>query len=136
MHYINQRRDRILRFFSTRELGNFLHILGRFLTNLHRKPGERLAKHPLGKIIPSGDGAPNLQISVPCRGRTRPDMLSTIWNSRKQFICPVISWCGWYALAQNQYIIHSPGVLSCIRAGANTGATCIRTEMNSPQDFG
>ena len=28
-----------------------------------------------------------------------------------------------------KYINNSPGVVSCIRAGANTGATCIRTEM-------
>ena len=26
---------------------------------------------------------------------------------------------------------NSPGVFSCIRAGATTGATCIRTEMKS-----
>ena len=26
---------------------------------------------------------------------------------------------------------YSPGIVSCIRAGVNTGATCIRTEMNS-----
>ena len=36
-----------------------------------------------------------------------------------------------YPLARNQYINNSPGIFSCIRAGANTGATCIRTEMNS-----
>ena len=36
-----------------------------------------------------------------------------------------------YTLARNQYINNSPGIFSCIRAGANTGATCIRTEMNS-----
>ena len=34
-----------------------------------------------------------------------------------------------YPLAQNQYINNSPGVFSCIRAGANTGAACIRTEL-------
>ena len=36
-----------------------------------------------------------------------------------------------YPLARNQYINNSPGVVSCFRAGANTGATCIRTELNS-----
>ena len=36
-----------------------------------------------------------------------------------------------YPLARNQYINNSPGIFSCIRTGANTGATCIRTEMNS-----
>ena len=34
-------------------------------------------------------------------------------------------------LARNQYINNSLGFFSCIRAGANTGATCIRTEMKS-----
>ena len=33
-----------------------------------------------------------------------------------------------YPLARNQYINNSPGIFSCIRAGANTGAACIRTE--------
>ena len=36
-----------------------------------------------------------------------------------------------YPLARNQYINNSPGVFSCIRAGANTGATCIRPEIIS-----
>ena len=36
-----------------------------------------------------------------------------------------------YPLARNQYINNSQGVFSCIREGANTGATCICTEMNS-----
>ena len=36
-----------------------------------------------------------------------------------------------YPLARNQYMNNSPGVFSCIRAGVNTGATCIRTEMKS-----
>ena len=35
-----------------------------------------------------------------------------------------------YPLARNQYISNSPGVSSRIRAGANTVATCIHTEMN------
>ena len=34
-------------------------------------------------------------------------------------------------LARNQYINNSPGIFSCTRAGANTGATCIRTDMKS-----
>ena len=33
-----------------------------------------------------------------------------------------------YPLARNQYINNSPGILSCTRAGANTGAACIRTK--------
>ena len=36
-----------------------------------------------------------------------------------------------YPRARNQYINNSPGIFSCIRAGASTGATCIRTELNS-----
>ena len=36
-----------------------------------------------------------------------------------------------YPLAQNQFINNSPGIFSCIREGANTGATCIRPDMNS-----
>ena len=36
-----------------------------------------------------------------------------------------------YPLARSQYINNSPGVFSCIRTRANTGAMCIRTEMNS-----
>ena len=31
-------------------------------------------------------------------------------------------------LARNQYMNSLPGIFSCIRAGANTGAACIRTE--------
>ena len=36
-----------------------------------------------------------------------------------------------YPLARNQYINNSPEIFSCIRAGANTGATCIRPEITS-----
>ena len=36
-----------------------------------------------------------------------------------------------YPLARNQYTNNSPGISSCIRAGANAGATCIRTEISS-----
>ena len=32
-------------------------------------------------------------------------------------------------------INNSPGVVSCIHAGANAGAACICTEMNSPQNL-
>ena len=39
-------------------------------------------------------------------------------------------------LARNQYIINSPGIFPCIRAGANTGAACIPTEMNSLPNMG
>ena len=36
-----------------------------------------------------------------------------------------------YPLARNQYINNSPGIFSCIRTRANTGATCIRPEIIS-----
>ena len=36
-----------------------------------------------------------------------------------------------YPLARNPYINNSPEIFSCIRAGANTGATCIRPEIIS-----
>ena len=36
-----------------------------------------------------------------------------------------------YPLARNQYINNSPGIFSCVRAGANTGATRIRPEKIS-----
>ena len=40
-----------------------------------------------------------------------------------------------YPLARNQYINNSPGIFSCIRAGADTCAACICTEINSPKIF-
>ena len=36
-----------------------------------------------------------------------------------------------YPLARNQYMNNSPGIFSCIRAGANTGASCIHPERSS-----
>ena len=49
---------------------------GDVLTNLHSKPGEK-GKHSTGEHNKksSGDGAPKLQISVPCRGRTCAETL-------------------------------------------------------------
>ena len=44
-------------------------------------------------------------------------------------------WAKKHPLARNQYINNSQGLFSCIRAGANTGATCICTEMNSPKNL-
>ena len=40
-----------------------------------------------------------------------------------------------YPLARNQYINNSPRIFFCIRAGANTGATCIRPEIISLKNF-
>ena len=56
--------------FSTGFFAAFSRFWGARLTKLHREPGEK-AKNPVESS--SGDGAPKLQISVPCRGRTRPD---------------------------------------------------------------
>ena len=61
-------------FFCARISRNFHHIPGRFpnkipTDNLEKKEsstGENSRKS-------SGDSAPKLQISVPCRGQTRPD---------------------------------------------------------------
>ena len=63
---------------STRKSGNFFHILGRcpFNLKLHRKPGEKGQESTGKKKKSNGDGALKLQISVPCRGRTRPDQCS------------------------------------------------------------
>ena len=36
-----------------------------------------------------------------------------------------------YPWHENKNIHNSPGVFCCIRAGANTGAACVRTVMNS-----
>ena len=59
---------RVCAFFSARKSGIFLHILGRFLTKLHSKPGEREKIHWRKFKKSSGDSAPKLQISVPCLG--------------------------------------------------------------------
>ena len=63
----------ILHFFSARKSGKFLNILGSFPKS-HRKPGER-GKNTTGENSTKsrGDGTPKLQISAPCRGRTRPE---------------------------------------------------------------
>ena len=49
-----------------------LHFRAAFLTELHRKPGEKGKVHWRKFKQSSGEGAPQLQISVSCRG-TRPD---------------------------------------------------------------
>ena len=60
-------------FLSARKSGNFLHILGAnsllsYTVNLEKK--EKIHWRKFKKS--SGDIAPKLQISVPCRGRTCP----------------------------------------------------------------
>ena len=39
-------------------------------------------------------------------------------------------------LARNQYINNSPGIFTCVHAGADTGTACICTETNSPHIWG
>ena len=73
----NQRRDRILRLSLRLHIGQFSPPCGAindFLPKLHSKPGEK-GKTSTGKRSKksSGENAPKLQISVPCRGRTCPD---------------------------------------------------------------
>ena len=62
--------------FSTGFFATFSRFEGAHLTKLHREPGE---KAKIQWRASSGDGAPKLQISVPCCGRTCPD-----------YGCPVI----------------------------------------------
>ena len=56
--------------FSTWKPGNFLHIWGHLLTKLHRSQEKQEEN---SKKNNQWSGAPKLQTSVPCRGRTRPD---------------------------------------------------------------
>ena len=64
------RREKILRVFLRPEIGQFSpHFGGISLPSYTEKPGEKGRKVQKS----SGDGAPKLQISVPCRGRTRPE---------------------------------------------------------------
>ena len=66
---------RLYAFVSARKWCKFLHIWGKFLTKLHRKPGE-IGRNPLEKIKnpASGENSLKLQISVPHRGRSCPDI--------------------------------------------------------------
>ena len=48
------------------------------------------------------------------------------------------SWCchsSMYPLARNQHTNDSPGIFSCLHAGANTGAACISSAMNSTKNM-
>ena len=69
-----QRRDRILRFFLYSEIGQFSPHFGAISFLNYTVNLENRGENPLEKIQKSsGDGAPKLQISVPCRGRTCPE---------------------------------------------------------------
>ena len=74
----SQGRDRILHFLLRPEIGQFSPHFGaislpNYTENLEKR--EKSAGEN-NKKKASGDGAPKLQISVPCRGRTRPDLLT------------------------------------------------------------
>ena len=65
----SQRRDRILRFFLRPEIGQFSPHFGAISSLNHTNNLEKKEKNPLEKFKKSsGDGAPKLQISVPCPG--------------------------------------------------------------------
>ena len=57
--------------FSTGFFATFSRFWGARLTKLHINTGEK--KQKIQWRASSGDGAPKLQISVPCRGRTSPE---------------------------------------------------------------
>ena len=65
--------------FSTGFFATFSRFWGARLTKLHINTGEKARK--IQWRASSGDGAPKLQISVPCRGRTCPDVLNRSDNS-------------------------------------------------------
>ena len=67
--------------FSTRKSGNFVHFVG------HNKPGEGKRKNPLEIVQKTRDGAPKLQISIPCRRRTPPDPKQMTRNLQTRSLC-------------------------------------------------
>ena len=95
------RRDRILCFFLRPEIGQISPHLGaislqNYTENLEKEEKSLEKKNPL-----SGEGAPKLQISVPCYGRTLPEGLSPslqwlFWGRARAFnytLCvQVVTW--------------------------------------------
>ena len=73
--HASHRRDRILRFFLRPEIGQFSPpeaiSLPNYTVNLEKR--EKITGENSNKKS-SGDGAAKLQISVPCRGRTCPEI--------------------------------------------------------------
>ena len=72
----NQKRDRILRLFLRPDIGQSSPHFGAIFLLNYTKNLEKEKKKSTGENSHkknSGDSAPKLQISVPCRGRTRPD---------------------------------------------------------------
>ena len=79
----SQRRDRILRFFLLPEIGQFSPHFGaisllNYTVNLEKR--ERKVRWRKFKKS-SGDGAPKLQICVPCRGQMRPEIPGTFFSN-------------------------------------------------------
>ena len=72
--------------FSTGFFATFSRFWGARLTKLHREPGE---KAKIQWRASSGDGAPKLQISVPCRGRTCPDCFKPKNPRVRKIVCPL-----------------------------------------------
>ena len=108
-----------------------LHDFPRLSTTLHDFP--RLSATFFHSLAPhfqsphgfAGFGTPEL-------GEGRKNSLSSVPETyaSKQYTIYSEFRCD-----TNQYRNNSPGVLSCIRTGANTGAACIRTEMTSPKNL-
>ena len=73
----SHRRDRIWRDFLHWIFRYFLQILGGSVLLNYTENLEK--KQKIQWRASSGDGAPKLQISVPCRGRTCPDYGIEIW---------------------------------------------------------
>ena len=77
----SQRRDRILHFSLRPEIGQFSPHFGVISLLNYTENMEKRETYPLEsskfKQKSSGDGAPKLQISVLCRGRTCPDIRFT-----------------------------------------------------------
>ena len=75
----SHRCDRIRRDFLHWIFRYFLQILGGSSYLIAHKNWRKSKKS-------SGDGAPKLQISVPCRGRTRPDRWAPAWSAGKTVV--------------------------------------------------
>ena len=79
----SQRRDRILRYFLRPEIGQVSpHFWALSLPNCTESPGDRGQKSTGRRSQKSnGENSPELQISVPCRGRTHPECFPFLFAS-------------------------------------------------------
>ena len=76
----------------------FSTFLGYFLTNCTVHLEKRETNKTWRKYKKSsGDGAPKLQISVPCRGRTCPDYVPFLFPDREhqEGLCVACNGFGW-----------------------------------------